>query len=302
MSTNLTAEQITELRAQAARTSGPFINPTHVNTVQRFTPGRSEWASAILGRTFPGLGRLSNEDVTLLALAARAEPDPPTPPRVPAPWEPKYVPSTRELAQAEEESRAWEEWRTLRAALPVPVIVLHNYTSHRHYDGYVQGVEHIILDADLHRGRLHRDQGRPLCWTPSRAHNLEVFGNPGEDSPGRLPTCKACLTTAHRIAARPKPNDTPKPTSSELGLLRAVHAGHVAWRRHLWGEWVLRRADVRSRGRGGALGAKVASAVHRLERKGWVQQGEPTTIDRIPFVLTEAGADLLGSTRSETVS
>jgi hypothetical protein len=90
-----------------------------------------------------------------------------------------------------------DRWRRLRAALPVRVDVVHNYTSVRHLETYTQGVDHIMVREPLVVGRLRRDPGRPPCWTPSRDRYLRHFSEGYND---RVPSCRACRAIAQRIA------------------------------------------------------------------------------------------------------
>lgn len=75
--TNLTAEQIADLRTEARR-SGPFIDPAAFRTV-RTTSFHGEWATTVLGRPYDGGGRLAAWEITLLAMALYAEPERPVP-------------------------------------------------------------------------------------------------------------------------------------------------------------------------------------------------------------------------------
>jgi hypothetical protein len=188
-----------ELRAAADRRAGPFVDPVDVHhRIPALVDRRGhDWVRAVLGRGYGGPAALYGSDMELLKLADERGLDPPLP---------AHIVAARAAARAreeEEERRRAElirlrdaEWDALREALPVRVDVYHNYTSHRHYDGYVQGVDHIVVKEELHVGRLHRDKGRPLCWTPSRADDLVVFDDPGDH---RRPECKACIRTACRL-------------------------------------------------------------------------------------------------------
>ncbi|MFI9463810.1 hypothetical protein [Streptomyces xiamenensis] len=164
----------------------------------------AEWASAILGHPFPGQHRVTWPDLYLLHIAAEAEPSPPPPPLATAAAARHRA--ERETARAAVEQayrQQVEEWEQLAAGLAdlgVRAEVRHNYTSHRHLDCYRQGGDHIYLLDDLHIGRLQRSAGRVLCFTPSRAKDLQDFPDAATD--GRPPTCRACLTTARRITTR----------------------------------------------------------------------------------------------------
>lgn len=202
--TNLTADQLADLRDQAIREAGPFVDPRRLRSVVARMAGRpDDWAGAILGHPYAGLRSTRWRELVLLDLACDAEPDPPvSAARMAREEAARRATDERNARSAAEHQATVGEWRQLRDALPVPVIVLHNYTSHRHCEsGYVQGRDHIIVQADLLVGRLHRAADEPLCWTPSRAKDLQVFANPLDAiTEDRLPTCKACLRTAERIA------------------------------------------------------------------------------------------------------
>lgn len=196
--TNLTDEALAQLRAQARREAGPFVDPRRLPQLHRALVGaQQEWVSAVLGRPVRDWRRVSWTELVLLGLARDVEPAPPVAPRVLAAQDAR---AEEQRAHAMRAQDRIDSWRDLRSRLPVTVEVAHNYTSHRHVEGYSQGTDHVIVLEDLHIGRLHRAAGRPLCWTPSRADYLEVFDDPGDH---RLPGCKACLRTAERIA-RPR--------------------------------------------------------------------------------------------------
>ncbi|MFR9753980.1 hypothetical protein ACL02S_23475 [Nocardia sp. 004] len=189
--TTLTDHQVTQLRQQAAtRARGP-IDPAQLRRVEEFMPGRSAWASAILGRPFPGIRGMSVPELVLLDLAAHTEPTPP-PPR------PTPTRSPRETAAAARVEAVAAAWMTLAQKLPVKVGVAYNYSGPRHLETYLSGADHIILLEPLYTGRLHRSENTALCCTPSRSRKLQF--NPPDTPDKRTPTCKACLRTAYRIA------------------------------------------------------------------------------------------------------
>lgn len=193
--TNLTDETLAQLRDRARREAGPFIDPVRLPQLKRIVVGaQQEWMSAVLGRPVHDWRRIDWSELVLLGLARDAEPVPPVPPRVLAARDTCAEQRRAQVTMAQDRAGSWQD---LRSRLPVKVEVAHNYTSHRHVEGYVQGADHIIVLEDLHDGRLHRAAGRPLCWTPSRAANLEVFDDAGDH---RVPGCQACLRTAERIA------------------------------------------------------------------------------------------------------
>jgi hypothetical protein len=205
--TNLTDEQIAELRERARREAGPFTNPAITSSSYSHNP---EWAAEIIGERSNPRG-LTWPEVYLLYIAKQAESDPPPPPletarRLAYEQEEKQ----RRAAEAERNGQLFKEWLRLKAALEevgTRATVRHNYTSHRHLDGYTQGADHIYLKDSLTFGRLRREAGYVLCWTPSRAKDLDYFPVEGEYD-DRWPTCKACLGKARSIAERIKKKES----------------------------------------------------------------------------------------------
>lgn len=190
--TRLTNERITELREQARREAGPFVDPCLVPRIKAHNP---EWASEILGHEFLGEERLPWSKLYLIHLACQAEPDPPPPPRATARRAEIEAERSRRVADEEAAHRLhtvrWLRAVEALAALGVRAEARHNYTSHRHLGHYEQGADHIYLLDGLAKGRLRRSAGSVLCYTPSRAKDLQHF--PETLPPERLPTCKACL-------------------------------------------------------------------------------------------------------------
>jgi len=202
--TGLDDDTLARLRTEAEAHGGPFTDPALLREAATLLPyvGR-DWLEHILGRpitTRPTWQNLDNAGLHLAVQAAKADAG--------------HLQAVRD-ARAEEAIRASrviadqltaqaqaerDAWYALRALLPVPVEVWHNWTA-RHLDGYEQGADHIVVLEDLHAGRLYRPARRPLCWTPSRAHELRnVGGNVGDER--RLPDCKACLRHAEKITAQ----------------------------------------------------------------------------------------------------
>ena len=141
------------------------------------------WVLTILGTPAPGSSPLQVppastvrwNDIALLLTAAELDPGFET--RHPAiaaaeAAEAAARESRRaELAANEGRARAEEAarraaWTALRTRLPVPVFVGHNWTI-GHYDGYVTGRDHIVVQEHLHVGRLTRHKHHALCETNS---------------------------------------------------------------------------------------------------------------------------------------
>ena len=186
------------MRAEAEAGRSPFIDPAVLRQAQAILPGLDRaWLVRVIGHS--GSWRyFTNAEMRLAVRAAQADAEylkAVTAARVAAAQEESRRRTERAAAEAEVEREAWI---TLRARLPVPVTVCHNWTA-RHLDGYEQGADHIVVMADLDAGRLHRTTRSPLCWTPSRAHELRhVTPNVGDDH--RIPNCKACLRHAANLA------------------------------------------------------------------------------------------------------
>lgn len=197
---------LARMRAEAAVKAGPFVDPALLRDADALLPGiDAEWLARIIGHPVRSYRTFTNAELFLAVHAAQADAE--------------YL---RALAAARraEQGRAGREaaaaaqaqaqavrdaWQALASRLPVPVAVWHNWTA-RHLDGYEQGADHIAVLEDLHAGRLRRRARSPLCWTPSRAHELRhVTGNVGDEL--RPPNCKACLRHARRLAEISDPTE-----------------------------------------------------------------------------------------------
>lgn len=189
------------MRAQAVADAGPnqFVDPALIREAQFVMPRTNQaWLERVVGHTVPAWRYLPYPELLLAVRAAKADAV-----HLQAAADAQRAEWQRANWEASEASRAADKaivdaWADLRSRLPVPVEVWHNWTS-RHVDGYEQGADHIVVREPLTVGRFHRDANRPLCWTPSRDHELRhVFGNTGDET--RTPDCKACLRRAHQLA------------------------------------------------------------------------------------------------------
>jgi hypothetical protein len=197
--TVLDDDTLAMIRLECAAARSPFIDPALLREAQELMHlAPADWLNRVAGRDVRSWTYLSNIELAVALraikadrahLAARAAAQR-------AEWDRQArerLEVERAAAQAER-----DQWQALRARLPVPVTVGHNWTA-RHLDPYVQGADHIVVQADLTVGRFRRDARSPLCWTPSRSHELRhvELSDDGED---RIPTCKACLRHAERLA------------------------------------------------------------------------------------------------------
>jgi hypothetical protein len=194
------------LREESAAHGGPFIDPVlyrRAGTELHATRIPAAWLTRVTGRPVTWWGNLSNRELWLALHAAEADAG-----RLDSIAAEEEAAHRRESEQAAAAAQAAAQakrdaWANLRARLPVPVEVWHNWTA-RHLDGYEQGADHIVVRAALRAGRLCREAGQPLCWTTSRAHELRyVEPNPGDEK--RIPTCKDCLRRAENLAAARAP-------------------------------------------------------------------------------------------------
>lgn len=199
--TALTDEALSDLWADAMAAASPFANPAlliEARSVMHLAD--DAWLTRIIGRpvTAHQWPHLTNVELDVAVRAVKADRS-----HLNALTEAKLA----EYRRAEEDRRRAaaaaaqaerDAWQALRVRLPVPVTVGHNWTA-RHLDPYVQGADHIVVQADLTTGRFRRKARSPLCWAPSRSHELRhvELRDDGED---RIPTCKACLRHAERLA------------------------------------------------------------------------------------------------------
>jgi branched-subunit amino acid aminotransferase/4-amino-4-deoxychorismate lyase len=195
----LDASTLERLRAEAAAHAGPFLDPALFRDAQRVLASvDGDWLTRVTGRPVTFWTQLDGPELYLAVRAAAADAGHLAGLKA-AQWAAGERRRREDAAAGEAAQRAAADaWAALQGRLPVPVAVCHNWTA-RHYDGYVQGADHIVVLADLHAGRLHRAARQVLCETPSRARQLRhVSGNIGDDR--RLPDCKACLVLARRLA------------------------------------------------------------------------------------------------------
>jgi hypothetical protein len=204
--TALTAYAIAELRIRARSEAGAFVDPARFGALRaRYATFPPAWRYAILGRAVVTPRDLTWPECVLLLLAADADPVGLEQARAARTVDSREALQALVAALERRVTGRAEAWAALRARLPVPVEVWHNWTV-RHVDGYEQGADHIVTLGALSVGRLARPARRPLCWTPSRAHQLRhVSPQPGDEA--RVPDCKACLRIAERIATPEEGSD-----------------------------------------------------------------------------------------------
>jgi hypothetical protein len=206
--TNLTFDELAALRANVSG-NGSFIDPRALRVVQA-TGFHDEWATAVLGRPYPGWNRVKPWEITLLANALAAEPNRPVPAAERIRREAFERAQTEyRQAEAQRETERRAAWHGLRVRLPVPVTVGHNWTM-VHTGSHQSGREHIVVQADLRAGRFHRETQQVLCETPAKRTRRSARNGTdrdplrgvdrSDDGQDRIPTCAACLRIADRIA------------------------------------------------------------------------------------------------------
>ncbi|WP_328491276.1 hypothetical protein [Streptomyces zaomyceticus] len=279
-----------ELLREAGRKDG-LIGPQDIARMEDVIRHRGgDWCTAVLGRPFPGLGRVPSRDGWLLVLADE---------RGLKPALPQFVVQAR----AEEASRRRERetlaalksetekrrWALVVGAAAVELAVREN-TRHSGVGG---SLRHVTAAVDLVSGRSRRHAaGRALCETVGRADPLHL----GEPLEGLPATCQRCIEYAGKVRTLDAPAP---PTSSEAELLRLIQSGVVFTVRPARRQPTVRDTSVRSHGvASGALGRKVDAAVAKVQRRGWaVVDEENSATQRGGFGqrwrLTDAGTAAL---------
>lgn len=194
--TTPTYPQYAALRAQAeqaARADGNYAHPAKIRAASSIRRG-PDWKTCVLGHS--GLPTLTEMHMLLIADAQDFSPPPPS-----------WLATLRAQRALKLEERRTEEaaivgvrdqqWTDLAQALPFPVVLAYNYSRHT-YENWTQGAVHILAGETIRIGKLRREKGAALCTVPS-TRRQQHFYVPG-DAANRLPSCKACLAQASRIA------------------------------------------------------------------------------------------------------
>lgn len=194
------------LRAETAAVFGPFVSPQEIDEGTAVIRTHTcDWASAVLGRPFPGsLRAVSTTDTRLLILAHRRDLDPPLPDRLLG-WKHDDEQHEHVLAErrAAEQLRLRQRWDAVLADCAIPVEVRLNTRGSRRASGFGEArhLGHIVALVDARSPRRRHRAGRALCETTRRSSPL-VLGEP-VDEPA---TCHRCLDFAS--SARPATNPT----------------------------------------------------------------------------------------------
>jgi hypothetical protein len=222
-----------------------------------------DWCTAVLGRGFPGIARVSSVDGWMLVAADELNLDPPLPRRIvegrEAEEQRSKAQATLAAAKLEMEKRRWD---LVVGSAPVTLTV-HENTRHTGPNG---NTRHAVPSADVVSGKARKHPGdRGLCETPGRADPLRLG-----DVVDLPPNCVRCLDYAAKIRAADAPAP---PTDAEAALLRLIASGAV-FTFSVRGCMTIRDTSQRSRAAWGHLGRKVDVAVKKLHEKGWVSQDQ----------------------------
>ena len=189
------------MRADAEATAGPFTDPALLRKAELALAGiDTAWLERVVGHPAGSWRSLSHAEMLLAVRAAETDAE-----HLAALAEAEQQKlarrrqATAAAAQATADAAA-AQWQQLRAQLPVPVTVQHNWTA-RHLDGYEQGADHIVVLEDLHAGRSAGRPGRRCA----RRHPAPVSCGTSPPTPA---TSAGCPAARHACATR---NNSPQP-------------------------------------------------------------------------------------------
>lgn len=203
-----TYPEYADLRADADRLTGRFVDPFDVHSRIPNLVGRRghEWALAVLGRQYFGVGSLYGSDMKLLQLADERDLTPPLPDWV--------VEERRRAVEREEEKatrrrealqRDVDAWNAVAAAVTVDLVVYTNTTA-RVRRGRSEHLAHAVPTVDVYSGtrtvRTHR-AGRALCETETRSKSLALSHR--AEPAGTPVTCERCKVWAPKVRPTPEP-------------------------------------------------------------------------------------------------
>lgn len=190
--------QYEDVRAEACRTVPRFVGRGDLNRWEEIARRRgNDWCTAVLGKSWAGIGRSTPLDCEILAVADRLGLDPPLPAEITAAREAAAA-NERRAAAARERQRLQdlERWVAARDVCRVPVQVRPNVQGRRQGTGVAEGpLRHAvpIRDAVSPGGRRH-SAGRALCESPRRAKPLRLADPCDEPA-----TCLRCLAWMPKI-------------------------------------------------------------------------------------------------------
>ncbi len=197
-----TYPEYAEIRAEAERRKGPFVDPFDVHSRIPNLIGRRghEWALSVLGREYWGPQSLYPVDLQLLKIADERDLNPPLP---------QWVVDARAAAKVREKERAdrlaafrqrdRDAWQALLPGVVVDLDVYTN-TTQRVRNGFADYLAHAVPKQDAYSGvrtvRTHR-AGRALCETETRPKPLSLHYSP--EPAGTPVTCRRCLDWSVKV-------------------------------------------------------------------------------------------------------
>ncbi len=197
-----TYPEYVELRAEADRRRGSTVDPGDVHSrIPSLIHRRGhEWALAVLGREYFGVGSLYGSDMELLKLADERDLTPPLPQWV-VDARQRHAEHQAEVAERRRAAhqRDVEAWQAIAASVTVDLAV-HTNTKARVRRGEMHYLAPAVPAADMYSGtrkiRTHR-AGRALCETETRPKPLSLDHRP--EPAGTPVTCVRCLDWAPKV-------------------------------------------------------------------------------------------------------
>ncbi|MGW2550090.1 hypothetical protein [Streptomyces sp. NPDC001635] len=253
-----------EIRAHAERKSGGPLDPADVQRMDEVSGRRGpDWCTAVMGRYFHGVPRISTTEGWMLIIADELQLDPPLPPSIVE--ERRIAEEARKQREArakERRQREQERWETAKAKAPVDLTPMEN-TRHTGVGG---SLRHAVPAVELISGRSRKHKAdRGLCETPDRANPLRLGPADGPVN------CHRCLDYTPKVRTLDAPAP---PTEAEARMLKLVHDG-VVYTLHpgrAAARTIRDTSEPSPSAAWGALGRKVDAQVKKLEKKGWVRE------------------------------
>jgi hypothetical protein len=183
------------LAEESVRRDGRFVDPVKLRMLESL-PRDADWRMSVLGHG----GQRTVVELHMLLLAHGQDINPPMPAWLAELREEQRVRREQDEQRRQARLQALDDaWAAIHTALGFTVEVAYNYSGPNHLETWTQGAVHILVVEDLRVGRLSRSAGQSLCWTPSRAGHL-LFDGGTVAAEKRVPTCKACIRQAAKLA------------------------------------------------------------------------------------------------------
>jgi hypothetical protein len=179
-----------QVRAEAERRSRGPIDPQKLREMEEVAARRrSDWCTAVIGRTFAGIAYIPYVDAFMLLVADEMNLEPPVPQRIAESRrlfdEQRAQDQARRDEQREQERQRWE---LALASCPVKVDVRANLNR-----GSSRSLLHATTDVPVRSDRGVHPAGRALC---EHKRNPRRLGEPIADG---VATCRSCVTYVAKI-------------------------------------------------------------------------------------------------------